>query len=407
MPKAYIYMEHPDTGEVLTLGRLSISNGVGEFAYDPEYVATRGWVPDAIRFPLREQPFSGITKNRGVPGFINDAMPDGWGERVLQDIHRTDLEAIDYLLKSPNNDRAGNLMAGLTRHPPVGVGQEALPMLSGLAPFVEATEAIFDNQLDDEAIKTLKLRRQRSSLGGARPKRTLQDQGVLILVKPRDRYDACDVPALEHACMTFAALKGLDVAKTALYAGTPSTLLIKRFDRLPPADTGRRLPMLSALTLLDAEWKTGDHSAWVYAGLANEMKRRRVPDEDIHELYRRMCFNALVGNDDDHPKNHAIIWREKCWRLAPMYDVVPGLDGSSPPNLSMAVGRLGRMISRENLLSHCAHFALTPRQATDHLDEVISWEQELRQHYANRLGGIELELALASIGTVRMRAVGF
>ncbi|POA22384.1 type II toxin-antitoxin system HipA family toxin [Pseudomonas sp. FW300-N1A1] len=405
MSRAYIYMEHPETGEVLTLGRLSISNGHGEFVYDPEYVATQGWVPDHIRYPLRTQPFTSITKNRGVPGFINDAMPDGWGERVLQDLHRGDLGPIDYLLKSPNNDRAGNLMAGLTRHPPAAVGQEALPTLKGLAPFIEATQAIFDNQLDDETIRTLKLRKQRSSLGGARPKRTLQDQGELILVKPRDRYDVCDVPALEHACMTFASLKGLNVARTALYAGTPSTLLVKRFDRLPPADTGRRVPMLSALTLLDAEWVTNDHSAWVYAGLANEMKRRGVPDQDLRELFIRMCFNALVGNDDDHPKNHAILWLGGRWRLAPMYDVVPGLDGSSPPYLSMAVGRLGRVISRENMLSHCTHFALTRQQAADCLDEVISWETDLRQHYAGLLEGVELELALAAIGSNRMRVV--
>lgn len=404
MSRAYIYVEDLESTEVLTLGRLSIDNGRGEFVYDPDYVANRKWVPDPIRYPLRVQPFRGITTNRGVPGFIHDAMPDGWGERVLQDLHRTDLSAVDYLLKSPNNDRAGNLMAGATRHPPPGIGKEALPSLKGLAAFIEATEAIFDNQLDDEAIRTLKLSRQRSSLGGARPKRTLQDEGVLILAKPRDRYDSCDIPALEHACMTFAVLKGLNVAKTALYVGTPSTLLVKRFDRFPLAEAARRIPMLSALTLLDADWRSNDHSAWVYAGLANEMKRRGVPDEDLHELFKRMCFNALVGNDDDHPKNHAILWLKGRWRLAPMYDVVPGLDGSSPPNLSMAVGRHGRMITRENLLSHCAHFALTLGQAADALDEVISWEAELGEHYASLLGGVELELAVAAMGAHRMKS---
>ncbi|ROM81913.1 toxin/anti-toxin system, HipA-like toxin module [Pseudomonas brassicacearum] len=404
MARAYIYVEDPQTGEIRTLGRLSIDNGRGEFSYDPEYVAQHRWVPDPIRYPLRIQPFTGIATNRGVPGFINDSMPDGWGERVLRDLHRADLEAVDYLLKSPNNDRAGNLMAGISRHPPVGIGQEALPSLKGLSAFIEATEAIFDNQLDDEAIKILQLRKQRSSLGGARPKRTLHDEGVFILAKPRDRYDTCDVPAMEHACMTFASLKGLNVAKTALYLGAPSTLLVKRFDRFPIAESGRRIPMLSGLTLLDADWRSNDRSAWVYAGLANEMQRRGVPDDDLRELFKRMCFNALVGNDDDHPKNHAILWLEGRWRLAPMYDVVPGLEGSSPPYLSMAVGRSGRVISRENLLSHCLHFALTPEQATDVLDEVISWEAELGAHYASHLTGAELELGVSAIGAKRMKS---
>lgn len=403
MSRAYIYMEDPETAEVRTLGRLSIDNGRGEFVYDPDYVASRDWVPDPIRYPLRIQPFVGITTNRGVPGFINDSMPDGWGERVLRDLHRTDLSPVEYLLKSPNNDRAGNLMAGATRHPPAGVGKEALPSLKGLAAFIEAADAIFDNQLDDEAIRTLQLRKQRSSLGGARPKRTLHDEGMFILAKPRDRYDTCDVPAMEHACMTFAALKGVNVAKTALYAGKPSTLLVKRFDRFPIAEAGRRIPMLSGLTLLDADWRSNDRSAWVYAGLANEMKRRGVPDDDLRELFERMCFNALVGNDDDHPKNHAILWVEGRWRLAPMYDVVPGLDGSSPPYLSMAVGRHGRVVTRENLLSHCTHFALTSEQAGGLLDKVISWGDELGAHYASHLDGVELDLALSAMGAVRMK----
>ncbi|WP_148049650.1 HipA domain-containing protein, partial [Pseudomonas brassicacearum] len=99
---------------------------------------------------------------------------------------------------------------------------------------------------------------------------------------------------------------------------------------------------------------------------------------------------------DDHPKNHAILWLEGRWRLAPMYHVVPGLEGSSPPYLSMAAGRSGRVISPENLLSHCLHFPLTPQQATDVLDEVISWEAELGAHYASHLTGAELELGVSA-----------
>ncbi|WP_297841806.1 type II toxin-antitoxin system HipA family toxin [Pseudomonas sp.] len=404
MSRAYIYMEHPETAEIITLGRLIVVNGKGEFTYDPDYVANGGWVPDPIRYPLRSETFGPISKNKGIPGFIHDSMPDGWGERVLKDIHRQKLGPIDFLLKSPNNDRAGNLMAGHTRHPPAGVGQEQLPTLKGLAPFIQATEAIFDNQLNEEAIQTLKLRRQRSSLGGARPKRTLIDQGVMILVKPRDRYDQCDIPALEHACMTFAAAKGLNVALTALYAESPSTLLVQRFDRSQPADHTKRIPMLSALTLLDAEWHTNDRSAWAYAAVADEMKRRAVPERDLHEFFKRMCFNALVGNDDDHPKNHAVLWLNAGWRLAPMYDVVPGLDGSPPPGLSMAVGRQGRVINRTNLLSHCGHFALNADQAAVILSEVIGWEAELRAHYERTLKPTELTIALSAIGSARMNA---
>ena len=106
----------------------------------------------------------------------------------------------------------------------------------------------------------------------------------------------------------------------------------------------------------------------------------------------------------DHPKNHAILWLKSGWRLAPMYDVVPCLEGYSPPNLAMAVGREGRVISRANLLSHCAHFALTADQAAATLAEVIAWESDLRTHYKHTLKGTELMLALAAIGSARMKA---
>ncbi|EGH30282.1 hypothetical protein PSYJA_15407 [Pseudomonas syringae pv. japonica str. M301072] len=113
--------------------------------------------------------------------------------------------------------------------------------------------------------------------------------------------------------MTFAGLKGLQAANTSLYRGERiNTLLVERFDRAFDEQTHRfrRLPMLSGLTLLDAEWKARKHPDWQYAALADELYRRGAPDVDRHELYRRMAYNVLVGNADDHPRNHAVIWKE-------------------------------------------------------------------------------------------------
>ena len=178
MSRAYIYMEHPETGEVMTLGRLTLKGKVGEFLYAPDQVARGGWIPDPINYPLRAEAYSGITKNRGIPGFINDAMPDGWGERLLHRAYGQDLGTIDFLLKSPNNDRVGNLMAGSATTPAEGIGGGAVPNLMGLARFVAACETVYDGQLDSESAATLTVRQQRSALGGARPKRTLQDKGI-------------------------------------------------------------------------------------------------------------------------------------------------------------------------------------------------------------------------------------
>ncbi|HEX8596844.1 MAG TPA: type II toxin-antitoxin system HipA family toxin [Pseudomonas sp.] len=402
MSRAYIYMEHPETGELLTLGRLVLRGSTGEFLYAPELVKRRGWVPDPINYPLRAEPYTAITKNRGVPGFINDAMPDGWGEQLLHRVYGRDLGPIDFLLRSPNNDRVGNLMAGTTAAPAPGLGGGTVPTLRGLAKFVEACEAVYDRQLEDEAIVTLNIRQQRSALGGARPKRTLQDNGMLILAKPRDRFDNYDFPSIEYACMTFAASKGLSVAKTALHAGSSTTLLVERFDRTPIAEGAKRIPMLSALTLLNADWNEPYHRDWLYAGMADEMRRRGVPDEDLHELFRRMCYNALAGNSDDHPRNHAVILINGQWRLSPMYDVLPILEEGPARALAMAVGSDGAQVSRSNLLSHHRHFALGREHAEHLLDEVASWEKELKDYYSQWLKGEDLQMVREATSSERM-----
>ncbi|MFJ4373620.1 type II toxin-antitoxin system HipA family toxin [Pseudomonas japonica] len=394
MPSAYIYMEHPDTAEVLTLGKLTLQqNRPGEFVYSPAALEARVWVPDPIRYPLSERVFT-VTKNQGVPGFIDDAMPDGWGERLLQRTQRDPLSRFDLLIGSPNSDRVGNLMTGRDRVPPAGVGQKPLPRLTGLDKFIDICEVIYDNDVSEEDAKVLGVRDQRSSLGGARPKRTFLGDRKLILAKPHDRYDSYDLAPVEHACMTFAAMKGMRVANTSLYHDKKgSTLLVERFDRRYVDGAFRRVPLLSGLTLLDTEWTVADLAARSYARLADEMYRRNVPDEDRRELYMRMAYNALTGNADDHPRNHAIIFVDGGWRLSPLYDVLPILDEGRARYMSMSVGIDGVKVSRSNLLSQHRHFALVRDEAEDILERVAGWADELRDYYGDFCKGKALEAA--------------
>lgn len=406
MSSAYIYMECPVTGETVTLGKLTLAGSVGTFVYAPEAVDSNFWVPDPIRFPLSSRKFI-VRKNGGVPGFIDDAMPDGWGERLLRRALQCQLDPIQLLLKSPNEDRAGNIMAGEQRTPRPGIGEKPMKMLEakGLDHFIEVCAAIYDSQLTAEQLESLKIRDQRSSAGGARPKRTYRADHKLVLAKPSDKFDHYDLPVFEFACMTFAGAKGLSVARTALHRGaTVNTLLVERFDREWLADQHRfrRIPMLSGLTLLDAEWKSQTYEDWIYAALADELYRRGAPDADRQELYRRMAYNALVGNSDDHPRNHAAIWQGGTWRLAPMYDVLPVLDEGPAQALAMSVGMKGTMLNRANLLSHYQHFALSEEEAASILDEVASWEPELKDHYAQHLAGAELDAAVAATSGARL-----
>ncbi len=177
-----------------------------------------------------------------------------------------------------------------------------------------------------------------------------------------------------------------------------------RFDRLQDGTGDRlvRIPMLSALTLLDSDWRVLPHRDWVYGSVADEMKRRGMPDSDRQELYRRMLFNALIGNSDDHPRNHAFLWIDGGWRLSPMFDVLPVLGEGPAKTLAMSVGAQGPLVSRQNLLSHFQHFALDRDQAESMLLEVAGWADELADHYASLLSGQELDLARQAIGAKQM-----
>jgi serine/threonine-protein kinase HipA len=403
MPRAYIYMEHPESGEVLTLGRLTLHHKKpGEFIYSPTAIEARVWVPDTVRYPLTDQVYT-VTKNQGIPGFIDDAIPDGWGERMLQRMQHDPVTRFDLLINSPNSDRSGNLMIGRDKEPPKGIGQKPLPRLSGLDVFIDACEVVYDRDVDADDAKKLSIRDQRSSVGGARPKRTFLGENRLILAKPRDRFDQYDLPPVEHACMTFAASKGMRVANTSLYNDKKgTTLLVERFDRLRTANGLRRIPMLSGLTLLDTDWNNPDNLARSYARLADEMYRRHVPDADRRELYMRMVYNALTGNTDDHPRNHAIIYIEGCWRLSPLYDVLPLLDEGPAKTLSMSVGIDGPRISRANLLSQHQHFALSRDEAESVIEQVAGWAEELQEYYGGFLKGEELQLAKEATSAARI-----
>lgn len=407
MATVYLYMQLPGSLEVTTIGRLQVQNDVGEFVYSPAHVKANEWVPDPVRYPLRLEPYSHITKNGGVPGFIRDAAPDGWGERLAVREHGGPLDAVGYLLKSPNHDRTGNLMAGTSRTPAAGVGQAGLGTITQLDEFIAFADGVQGGFPSNASKATKATLQQRSALGGARPKCTLQHQQRLILAKPRDRHDAYDIPSLEYACMSFAAAKGMNTAGVRLHHGKVSTLLVDRFDR-EPAGNGRfyRIPMLSGLTLLDSDWNvTRDRAReWHYGYLVDEMARRGVPEADRRELFKRICFNILVGNDDDHPKNVAVLFQGGGWRLSPLYDVVPNTQGEAPPRLAMGIGSYGHELSRRNLLSQAEHYGLTEAQANAVIDEVAGWAPKLAAHYHRYLQDPELGLALAAMGADKLQA---
>jgi len=149
--------------------------------------------------------------------------------------------------------------------------------------------------------------------------------------------------------------------------GTKETLLLQRFDREwnPDAKAYWRHGLVSGLTVLDAEDGYLGRQRWSYLLLADELRRWSVkPEEDRRELFLRMVFNAMVTNNDDHPRNHAMLHTPGGWRLSPAYDIVPvPLISQERRDLALEVGKFGRAASRYNLFSRCDVFGLTREDA--------------------------------------------
>ena len=219
-----------------------------------------------------------------------------------------------------------------------------------------------------------------TSMGGARPKAVVEDDGALWIAKfnrPDDKWNQAKV---ERAMLELAHACGIHRAESKLATvGDRDALLVKRFDRVATDQGYRRARMLSALTLLRAEDTHQDRGKWSYVLLAEELRRISAnPKADAQELFRRMCFNALITNNDDHPRNHAVLALENDWRLSPAYDLVPAMPISlERRDLALACGDMGHCAHAQNLLSQSARFLLKADEAR----AIIDVESIVRQRW--------------------------
>jgi serine/threonine-protein kinase HipA len=142
-------------------------------------------------------------------------------------------------------------------------------------------------------------------------------------------------------------------------------ILIKRFDREKTPDGYTRARMISGLTVLRAEEAPQTRTRWSYVLLAEELRRIvSAAKDDARELFRRICFNALISNIDDHPRNHAFIAPDQHWRLAPAYDLTPSpVVSQDRRDLAMECGDQGRFANATNILSQHARFLLEREEA--------------------------------------------
>ncbi|WP_366658563.1 HipA domain-containing protein [Fodinicurvata sp. EGI_FJ10296] len=380
--ECFVYITLPGQIEPVTAGRLALTSdrhgaAIGRFVYGRSYRER----PDAVEFDPVELKLTSrtyeTTAMNGVFGALRDAGPDYWGRRVIERyVGRAQLGELDYLLHSPD-DRAGALGFGLGPRPPAprrNFNQTLdLAKLQSIANAIVNEEEVEPNAVAGQVEELLFIG---TSMGGARPKVVVEDGEGLWIAKFNRTDDKWNYARAEHSMLVLARQCGLMTAesKVATIAGR-DVLLIKRFDR-EKTDTGYlRARMVSGLTLLRAEDSHRSRDRWSYVLLAEELRRACTePKKQANELFRRMCFNALVSNTDDHPRNHAVIATDRDWKLSPAYDITPSTPVSlEQRDLALICGDQGRFANADNLLSQSERFFLARPEA-----EAIVTEMEQR-----------------------------
>jgi serine/threonine-protein kinase HipA len=395
----FVYIVLPGTTEFITAARFQISLTrndipIGELVYGKKYLSRSDAVElDPVELRLGQQQYQ-TTRMNGFFGAIRDAMPDYWGRKVIEHNNKRHLDEFDYLLLGPD-DRAGALGFGLNVQPPPP--RRLFNKTLDLGKLQEIANIIInDGSIDQidyyDASQIEKLLLEGTSMGGARPKAVVEDNNALWIAKFSTQQDCWNHPIVEHAMLKLAKSCGLNVAESKI-TSVPgkNILLVKRFDRDKEIKGYYRYRMVSGLTLLKSDDNPIARENWSYLLLADEIRRVSVnPKEDLRELFSRMCFNALISNLDDHPRNHAILARNKGWRLSPAYDLTPTPTIAKDLRfLALDCGNQGRISRRENLISGHVRFFLSKKEAETIIDNMTELVKKNWYDYLRRSGASE------------------
>ncbi|URI09793.1 HipA domain-containing protein [Aquincola tertiaricarbonis] len=316
-------------------------------------------------------------------GAVDDARPDRWGEKVIRFVDKPKrLSLMEYLYYA-GDDRFGAL--GVSTSPDIYSPRDASPLprldqvqqLSEVVAKIEAQEPI-------SALEARIIAGGGSPLGGAKPKALIDVDGEQWVIKFFNN-EPVDTPLIEHATMTLAQRAGITVAQTqVIRLAYSNALAVRRFDR----DGGRRIHTISAGTAIRAATASGAEPEMGYPELARILRRVGMTQDgmnerDARELFRRMVFNILVDNTDDHEKNHALLVAQPFangrLRLAPAYDVLPTNSGQGYQEF--ICGDSGRDSTLANAMSQCEAFGLLPAEAATEVTAVIEVVNTWQAHF--------------------------
>lgn len=382
-----------------SVGTLRYDSIRGNMAYQWEYAPQ--WLQNHRRIILSRdlQNAEGPQYASGrLFGFLQDAMPDRWGRRLIDKRERLlaahegrpvrHLTDIDYLIQIDDTTRIGALRL---REGEYLLGNNytdaPVPPIANLREFVDMAQAYekqdeLGNSIREEWI--LNLYRQGSSLGGARPKANVRDtDGSLWIAKIPSINDDYDVALWEFWAHKMAEQVGIVVPKMRLLSLPGQkyhTLLSKRFDR----EGEQRIHFASAMTMCGlqdgADATTGNGYLDIVdaivgsGGFAN-------PQLALEQLYRRVAYSIMIGNHDDHFRNHGFLLTEQGWIWSPAYDINP----SNIRSQSLLISRDSNDASLDILLAASGDYMLTTELAQRIIDE-IQTGMKSRQTIAHQCG---------------------
>lgn len=360
--EAYVWVWLPGSTQPVVAGRLyeaGLSPQRYFFTYGRSYLERETAIPlSPFEVPLRsgEQEPTGMSI---MPSCLRDGGPDAWGQRVLINKYgEKPLTELDFFLLS-GSDRIGALDFQVSSSEYIAREKQpaSMDVLLSAAELVEKRQPL-PPELDRALLHG-------SSVGGARPKALIDEGDARYIAKFSTSTDTYDMVKSEYIAMRLANLCGLQVAPVRLTRSMDrDVLLVERFDREYAEGQTLRKHMLSGLSLLQLDEMEARHAS--YLELADRIRQRFDHHQAaLLELFGRLCFNILIGNTDDHARNHAAFWDGQKLKLTPAYDICPQPRAGGEASQAMDIeGNRGRLSTLENARSVCERFMLSSDQAT-------------------------------------------
>lgn len=394
----YVY-EHFSSDDPRLIGTLYVDHVRGResysFQYDSQWIKSSRFAfrldPDLELYTGRQFPMG----NKTIFGIFADSSPDRWGrmlmtrrERILAEQEERKPRKLldsDFLLGVYDETRMGAIRFKLDKDGPFLSDDDKTPTppwanlrtLEEAARQFERDESGLEKKWIDQLIKP------GSSLGGARPKATVQDpSGQLWIAKFPSKHDDGNVGAWEKVVHDLAKLCGLNVPESKLidFSKYGSTFLVKRFDR----DGSQRIHFASAMTMLGKTDGASSEDGTSYLELASFLKSNGAsPKQDLIELWKRVVFNMAVSNTDDHLRNHGFILTNNGWRLSPLYDVNPVPEGSE---LALCVNEYNPTISIDLAIETAPYYGISEQEAQKLGSEILKTVSSNWQRLAKDCG---------------------